>query len=800
MAGNVPGNVRRASMAAILLAAVTLSVVPAVAQKSTKGMFVPAEIAGASAVINAGATAITAESCAPANNAIDPSETVTVNFDLVNVGSADTSNLVATLQATGGVTSPSGPQNYGVLVANGPPVTRPFTFTAGLPCGETLSATFQLQDGATDLGTVTFTFLIGNFVSASATYSTGNIAVEIPDLSTVEIPINVTESGTIADVNARVRLNHTFDGDLLLELVGPDGTTVLLSNKRGSSGDNFGSGANACSGTHTVFDDSAATAISAGSAPFAGTFRPEEPLSAFNGRAMMGMWTLRVTDTFSGDTGIVGCVQLETTRGSFACCGVTGTPQIVAGGVTVTAESYFPANNAPDPGETLTLDLPVLNAGDGNTEDLVATLQNSGGVTPVTTSQNYGVVTAAGPSVSRSFTFTANGTCGGNITVTLHLQDGVVDLGNVSYPLALGAPNGNVQTFSNPAPIAIPGSGSGAATGAPAAPYPSTINVSGVPLSIPKLTIKLNDFNHTFPDDVDVLLVSPTGRKMIIMSDAGGSTTATNLDITLDDDAPALLPNETALASGIFKPSNYTTGQDLFPTPAPNGPYLTPQPDGSDTLSSAFTGANGGNPNGTWSLYVADDAHLESGNLGGGWEITFSDATLVCAQPVTAVSRKMHGGVAFDIPLPLVGARGIECREGQGTGGDHQIVVTFATNVTVGGASITSGTGSVVGSPSVSGNVVTINLAGVTNAQTIMVTLSNVSDGVNMGDLDVPMGILLGDTSGNGTVSSTDVTQTKSQTGQAINASNFREDVAVNGTINASDVSSVKLKSGTALP
>ena len=113
---------------------------------------------------------------------------------------------------------------------------------------------------------------------------------------------------------------------------------------------------------------------------------------------------------------------------------------------------------------------------------------------------------------------------------------------------------------------------------------------------------------------------------------------------------------------------------------------------------------------------------------------------------------------------------------------------------------MTSGTGSVSGSPIVAGNVVTINLTGVTNAQTIIVTLSNVSDGVNTGNVVVPMSVLQGDTSGNGAVSGTDVSQTKLRSGQAVSASNFRDDVVVNGAINGTDVSAVKLKSGTALP
>src|SRR6185369_2543915 len=102
-------------------------------------------------IASAGAT-IVAESCSPADGAIDPGETVTVSLCVQNVGSANTVNLVGTLQATGGVTSPSGPQNYGVVVAGGPAVCRNFTFTASGSCGGTLTATLALQDGATNLG------------------------------------------------------------------------------------------------------------------------------------------------------------------------------------------------------------------------------------------------------------------------------------------------------------------------------------------------------------------------------------------------------------------------------------------------------------------------------------------------------------------------------------------------------------------------------------------------------------------------------------------------------------------------
>ena len=115
--------------------------------------------------------------------------------------------------------------------------------------------------------------------------------------------------------------------------------------------------------------------------------------------------------------------------------------------------------------------------------------------------------------------------------------------------------------------------------------------------------------------------------------------------------------------------------------------------------------------------------------------------------PSSAVSRKVHGAFTGDINLPLVaigGAVGIECRNGAGA---YQMVVTFPSPVTVGGVSVTSGTGS-VGSSSVSGGVVTINLTGVTDAQRLGVTLANVNDGTNTGDVLVPMGVLIGDSAG----------------------------------------------------
>ena len=154
--------------------------------------------------------------------------------------------------------------------------------------------------------------------------------------------------------------------------------------------------------------------------------------------------------------------------------------------------------------------------------------------------------------------------------------------------------------------------------------------------------------------------------------------------------------------------------------------------------------------------------------------------------------------MVFDVSVPLIGAGGVECRTG-GPSNNHQLITTFPTPVTVSSASITSGTGS-VSSFTVSGAQVTANLTGVTDAQTIVLTLAGVNNGAIITDVYVSLGILLGDTNGNGLVNATDIGQTKSQSGQPVSAVNFRTDVNANAAINATDIGLVKSRSGRSLP
>ena len=99
--------------------------------------------------------------------------------------------------------------------------------------------------------------------------------------------------------------------DLTVSLRHPDGTTVVLMDREGSNGDDLGSGSKDCSGTMTIFDDDATTSVVDGSAPYLGQFKPEEPLSTFDGLATAGTWYVEVKDSFGLDQGNVFCVDLE---------------------------------------------------------------------------------------------------------------------------------------------------------------------------------------------------------------------------------------------------------------------------------------------------------------------------------------------------------------------------------------------------------------------------------------------------------------------------------------------------------
>jgi hypothetical protein len=183
-------------------------------------------------------------------------------------------------------------------------------------------------------------------------------------------------------------------------------------------------------------------------------------------------------------------------------------------------------------------------------------------------------------------------------------------------------------------------------------------------------------------------------------------------------------------------------------------------------------------------------------------DIYYVRLTPIAPAVVSAVSRKSHGEVGgFDVPLPLAGTVGVEPRRGSGAStNEHQLVVTFGNNVTLGSVAVTSADGLATATQSVSGAVVTVNLSGVTDRQTLSVKLTNVNDGTGFGDVTIPMAVLLGDTNGDRSVNGGDALQTRSRAGQGTDVTNFRSDVNADGSINSGDASLVRSRSGESLP
>ena len=281
-------------------------------------------------------------------------------------------------------------------------------------------------------------------------------------------------------------------------------------------------------------------------------------------------------------------------------------------GTTLVAESCVPTNGAVDPYETVTVNWSLINAGSAPTTNLVATLLATNGVYYPGAAQNCGAIPAGG-TVTRAFTFTLAGVCGGSVTGMVQLADGAANMGSVAAVFTLGAVQTTVvtQVFNNASTITI-------VDDASASPYPSTISVSGVSTPVTKVTATINGWSHTYPSDVGMLLVGPGGQKVKLVGGAGGGTAVNGVVLTFDDGAGGPL-STSAISSGTYLPTDLSSS-DVFNSPAPASPY------GSTLAPLTAT------PNGTWSLYVQDFYAIDSGSISGGWSLRFvtSSSTTNC--------------------------------------------------------------------------------------------------------------------------------------------------------------------------
>jgi hypothetical protein len=149
-----------------------------------------------------------------------------------------------------------------------------------------------------------------------------NVALPLTDHNVAQVHFTVPRppkgskplSGRVVGfTSAAIRITHAYSQDVSVFAISPAGSVVPLSVGRGSSIDDYGTGATDCGGSLTIFSDTAAASIADGTPPFAGSFRPEAQLGGFIGSPAGGVWTVLFSDDEGTDSGTVHAASLTFT-------------------------------------------------------------------------------------------------------------------------------------------------------------------------------------------------------------------------------------------------------------------------------------------------------------------------------------------------------------------------------------------------------------------------------------------------------------------------------------------------------
>ena len=146
--------------------------------------------------------------------------------------------------------------------------------------------------------------------------------------------------------------------------------------------------------------------------------------------------------------------------------------------------------------------------------------------------------------------------------------------------------------------------------------------VGTLPSTADAVEVTINSFGHTWPEDLGIVLVGPTGAALLLQDGAGAAGEMSGVTYKLSDAGTDHLPDVGPWDAGTYKPTAYYTG-DPFPSPGPGTTYSHPGPAGGNTATFAST-FGGTNADGVWRLFVVDFAGGDGGSLAGGWTLTFN--------------------------------------------------------------------------------------------------------------------------------------------------------------------------------
>jgi subtilisin-like proprotein convertase family protein len=459
-------------------------------------------------------------------------------------------------------------------------------YTPPAPTVTPSSVTMCLGDPAVRLTSSTAT-------SSNLQVCSGPISVVIPDANAAGATSNLTVSGVpagcnISNMSVNFNMNHTWNGDVAMSLKAPNGNILNLNYYLSNTGAGPTTGF-----VNTTISSTGTAALGSGTNPYTGTFRADAitaPTAPVNGPTGPTGFLANVNNwnaLYSVPNGTWTLAMVDAFGGDQGTLTSWCINMTYVCGVPATAATWSPIAG-------LFNDAAATIAYTGDARDTVWTRPTPSGV----------------------YTYQA--------TVQ-------------SVPAFLPVP----PSFTNPANITINQAG-------PASPYPANLVVAGLPTTgVSVQSVTLTGMNHTWANDIDVLLQSPNGTNVILMSDIGGNVAIpAGATYTFSDAGPAMAgaPN----ASGTYRPTNLvgTLGVEPDNWPAP-GPGAVAQ--ATPTLGLF---GNTADMNGTWKLFVVDDAAGDAGSISGGYTIRFNVPVAPCTSPARTVVVTVNQPTVLNANIP----------------------------------------------------------------------------------------------------------------------------------------------------
>jgi subtilisin-like proprotein convertase family protein len=535
-------------------------------------------------------------------------EAFTLEAEVSNFGDVPANNLVTTLTSpTPGVTIVDGTSNFGNISPNVTVTNTADRYSIQLSPSLGCIGVITLVHSVNYIGgtpqSITVTLPVGapNPPSLIGTFTSTDTPLAIPDeggAPPITSTINATGTGTVSKVTVRVNISHSYVSDVLIFLIAPNGTRVTLSSSNGSSGDNY---------TGTIFDDDAATPISAGSPPFTGSFRPQQALATVAGAPKAGAWKLEVDDSITQDAGTLTSWTLNFLEPNPRTC---ANNSLTSAGYNLVATSD--GDNVIESSETVSMAFGVKNVGANTVNAVVGTLTTTTpGVTILNGTVNLGNIPVNGVVTNTAtpyrFAVGAGFACGNSITF-IH---SVTFTGGATYTETIVVSTGALQEIlplinrvSVDVPKTIITSTANTVTST------LTVNDTG---RVGKLKVRITNFTHTYVQDMSISLQAPDGTTVNLISNRGSNGDNFS-NLVFSDDAATSIISGTAPFTGEFRPE---------------------QP-----LSTL----RGKNRTGTWRLIAVDAANGDGGTL-SDWSLDFGNDGYVCVLgPNTPLSMEIVSG------------------------------------------------------------------------------------------------------------------------------------------------------------